>query len=196
MTDENGQVNEILEDLSRCAEQKDDVAIGQITESFGHRGFGPFLIVPSLIELTPLGGVPGVPSILALIIALFAGQIALGRKHMWLPGLVERREVKGPKVQKAVRKLRPLARWLDRWFHERLPRFTDTRSTRVAAVIVIAICLMVPPLELIPFASSAPMIAIAMIGLALTLRDGALMLAAYAVAAIGVVVIGMTWLGG
>ncbi|KZY40931.1 hypothetical protein A3731_36685 [Roseovarius sp. HI0049] len=46
-------MNEILDDLSRCAEQKDNVTLGQITESFGHRGFGPFLIVPSLIELTP-----------------------------------------------------------------------------------------------------------------------------------------------
>lgn len=37
---------------------------------------------------------------------------------------------------------------------------------------------MVPPLELFPFASSAPMAAIAPIGLALLLRDGALMVVA------------------
>lgn len=196
MANENNQVNAILDDLSHCAEQKNEVTVGQITESLGHRGFGPFLIVPALIELTPLGGIPGVPSLLALIIALFAGQIALGRKHMWLPGFLKRRAVKGEKVQKSACKLRPLARWLDQWFHERLPRFAGSRSARVAAGIVIALCLTVPPLELVPFASSAPMIAIAMIGLALTLRDGALVLAAYAVAALGFIATGATWLGG
>ncbi|EAQ01544.1 putative exoD-like membrane protein [Pseudooceanicola batsensis HTCC2597] len=190
MAETQGKVNEMLDDLSRCAEQGEEVTVGQITESLGHRGFGPFLVVPALIEITPLGGIPGVPSLLALIIVLFAGQIALGRKHMWLPGFLERREIEGDKVRKSAQKLRPLARWLDRWFHERLPRFAGSGSARVAAALVIALCLTVPPLELIPFASSAPMLAIAMIGLALTLRDGALMLAAYAVAAIGFVVVG------
>lgn len=47
-----------------------------------------------------------------------------------------------------------------------------------AAVIVIVLCRTVPPLEFFPFASSAQMLAIAAFGLALTVRDGALMLAA------------------
>ena len=40
----------------------------------------------------------------------------------------------------------------------------------------------VPPLELVPFASSAPMIAIAAFGLAITVRDGVLMLVALCLA--------------
>jgi len=196
MANGKGQVNGILDDLSHCAEHEDEVTVGQITESLGHRGFGPFLILPALIELTPLGGIPGVPSILALIVALFAGQIALGRKHMWLPAVLEGRTVESDKVRTAAGKLRPSARWLDRWFHERLPRFAGSGSARAAAAIIIALCLTVPPLELIPFASSAPMIAVAMIGLALTLRDGALMLVAYAVASIGLIAALATWLGG
>lgn len=196
MTDENGQVNEILDDLCRSAEQEEDVTIGQITESLGHRGFGPFLVVPALIVITPLGGIPGVPSLLALIIALFAGQLGFERRHMWLPEFLERRDVEGEKVRQSAHKLRPLARWLDRWFHERLPRFAGAGAARVAAAIVIPLCLTVPPLEMIPFASTAPMIAIAMTGLALTLRDGALMLAAYAAGLIGLIAAGMAWLSG
>ena len=58
---------------------------------------------------------------------------------------------------------------------------------KVAAVMILLLCLTVPPLEFLPFASSAPMLAIAAFGLALTVRDGLLMLIATAlsVAAIG-----------
>ena len=58
---------------------------------------------------------------------------------------------------------------------------------RIAGAVVIALAATVPPLELLPFASSAPMLAIAAFGLALLVRDGLLMLIACAlsVAAIG-----------
>lgn len=45
-----------------------------------------------------------------------------------------------------------------------------------AALAVIALCIMVPPLELLPFAAVIPMLAIAIIGLAVMVRDGVLML--------------------
>ena len=46
------------------------------------------------------------------------------------------------------------------------------------ALVCIALACMVPPLEMIPSAASAPMGAIALIGLALLVRDGALMVVA------------------
>lgn len=49
---------------------------------------------------------------------------------------------------------------------------------RIAAVFVFLLCLTVPPLEFVPFASSAPMLAIAALGLAILVRDGLLMLVA------------------
>jgi len=49
---------------------------------------------------------------------------------------------------------------------------------KLAAVMILALCATVPPLEFLPFASSAPMLAIASFGLALLVRDGLLMLIA------------------
>ena len=43
---------------------------------------------------------------------------------------------------------------------------------------ILLLCCTVPPLEFLPFASSIPMLAIAVLGLALTVRDGALVLGA------------------
>ncbi|WP_121064492.1 exopolysaccharide biosynthesis protein [Chachezhania antarctica] len=196
MADTDNQVNKIFDDLGDAASARGEVRVGTIAENLGHRGIGPFLTVPALIEISPIGGIPGMPTLLAAIIVLFAAQIAIGRKHIWLPDVLERQTIPGDKLRKTTDKMRPVADWLDKWFHERLPRFASHGAKRIGAVIVILLCTTVPPLELIPFASTAPMAAIALIGLALTVRDGALMLAAYALAAIGLIVSLASWLGG
>ena len=134
--------------------------------------------MPALLVLTPVGAIPAVPSILAAIIILFAVQRAAGRDHMWLPAFVKQAGTSSERVDASVEKLRPLAERLDRWFHGRLEWVTKGPAVRIAAAGCGALALTVPPLELLPFASAAPMAAIAAFGLAITVKDGALMIAA------------------
>jgi hypothetical protein len=195
MGDDPKSVGDILDRLHEVGEKNDRVTIGDMTEAFGSRSYGPFLLVPALIEESPLGAIPGVPTAIALVIALFAVQMLFGARQMWLPGLVKRRSLSAEKVEKASDKLRPLARFTDRWFHGRLPWMTQGPAVQVAAVAVLALCATVPPLELLPFASTAPMLAIAAFGLALLVRDGVLMIVA-SVLALGAVGIGLGWLAG
>ncbi len=172
-------VNDILDDLNG-ASHGGKVTLSEMAEAFGHRGAAPFLIVPPLLEISPVGGIPGVPTVLALVIAIFAVQIAAGREEPHVPGKLGRRGVDGDTLRAAIEKLRPLARRLDGWFHGRLSPLTGRPARRVAAVIVLALCATVPPLELVPFASTLPMSAILVFGLAFLFRDGLLMLAAFA----------------
>lgn len=164
-----------------------------MAEAFGSRSHGPFLLVPALIEVSPIGGIPGLPTALAATIALFAAQLVIGRKHLWLPGFIARRKFKADKVRKGADKLRGVARFLDRWFHGRLPALTKGPFVRAAGVVVILLCLTVPPLELLPFASTAPMAAIAAFGLAMMVRDGVLMLAAFALSGVAAAVGAGLW---
>jgi hypothetical protein len=182
-------VTAILNEMRDLGE-RDRVSVGDLLETFGSRGYGAALLVPALIEVSPVGGIPGVPTALALILASFAVQIAMERDHLTLPGFVERRSVKGGKLQKMADKLKGLGERLDRWFHGRLRRLTDGWWARVAAFCVIGLTLMVPPLEFVPFASTAPMIAIAAFGLAMLVHDGALMLAAFVLSGAAVVAAG------
>ncbi len=188
MNDDPHSVGDILDRLHEIGEDKRLVTVGDLAEAFGSRSYGPFLLVPALIEETPIGSIPGVPTALALIIALFAVQMLIGRKHMWLPEWIKRREIGAEKVKKASDKLRGVARFLDKWFHGRLPQLTRGPAVRVAAAICLLLCLTVPPLELLPWASSLQMAAIAAFGLALLVRDGVLMIVAsvLAVAGLGV----------
>lgn len=185
MADEPQSVGDVLDKLRDLADEG-DVQIGHMTEAFGSRSHGPFLLVPALIEMSPIGGIPVVPTVLAALIALFAVQIILGREHLWLPGFVAKRTLKADKVRNASEKLRGVARFMDRHFHGRLPALTRGLFPRVAGVIIVLLCMTVPPLELLPFASTAPMLAIAAFGLAMMVRDGLLMLAAFLLSGLAV----------
>ena len=141
-------------------------------------------MIPALIELTPIGGIPGVPTLLALFITLMAIQLMIGRDHVWMPQFVQQRAVGSKKLHKAVGKLRGLASFLDRHSEGRLEVLTEGFAIKLVATLIIALCFTVPPLEFLPFASSLPMLAIAVLGMALTVRDGALVLGALVFTAI------------
>jgi len=186
MADEPKSVGDVLDRLAGRGGREAEVTVGEMLTSLGSRSYGPLLLVPPLIELSPIGGIPGVPTALAAIIVLVAAQIVVGRQQFWLPEFLAKRSVSADRLEKAVGKLRPLAGWLDRWFYGRLPFLTEGPMIRLSAVACILLALTVPPLELLPFASSAPMAAIAMFGLALLVHDGALMIAAWLLAGMAV----------
>lgn len=169
------KTSDILDVLEGAAEGEDEVTVGRVNDHVGHRGIGALLMLPAALELTPVGAVPGVPTMLALIISLFAIQIAAGRDDMWLPGWIERRAVSSAKLGAAVRKLRPAAGWADRHLGRHLHVLVDPPAPRIVALAIVALCLTVPPLELVPFASSLPMGVILLFGLALLTRDGRVM---------------------
>lgn len=172
------KVEDILDCLDALADEREKVSIGHVIGAFGTRTFGPAIMVPALLELTPVGAIPGVPTFLAVTIILVAAQKLVGRRSLWLPGLIGNRCVSSKKLAKGVDKLRPMARFMDRHFHKRLKVLTRAPFSRIAAGLVILLCLTVPFLEVLPFASSIPMLAIAMFGLAALVRDGVLMLVA------------------
>ena len=119
MTHEPHSASETVEALEDLAENNEEVRIGDVLDEFGKRSFGPFLLVPALIELTPIGGIPGVPTLLALLIAMVAVQLLLGRDHVWLPEVIQRRAVGAKKLMKSAKKLAGVAAFLDLWFKGR-----------------------------------------------------------------------------
>lgn len=180
MNHEPHSIEDVLEGIEHLGEHRDKVRVGEALDELGRRSFGPILLLLPLIELTPIGGIPGVPTFLAVMIALIAGQLLMGRDHVWLPRFIERRAVGGEKLARAAHHLDGVAAAIDRRFRGRLKWLTKGAGPRVAAAAIILLCCAVPPLELLPFASSVPMTAIAAFGLALMVRDGLLMLFAFA----------------
>jgi len=188
MAEDPRSIGDILDKLETLADRQSRVSLEDAVAAFGNRSYGPFLLVPALIEISPIGGIPGLPTVLAAIIILFAAQMLIGRKHLWLPHVIGKRAASAGTVHRATAKLRGVADVADRWFHGRLPALTQGPFVRIAALATIGLALTVPPLELLPFASTAPMAAIAAFGLALLVRDGALMIAAILLAGVATAV--------
>ena len=176
MSHEPHSMGDVLGELDELAANHDEVRVADVLDDFGARSFGPFIMIPAVLEITPVGGIPGVPTVLALFIALIAVQLLIGRDHVWMPQFVQRRAVGSKKLHKAVGKLKGMANFLDRHSKGRLDGLTKGTAIKLVAAVIIALCCTVPPLEFLPFASTIPMLAIAVLGLALTVRDGALLL--------------------
>ena len=176
MSHEPHSMGDVLGELDELAANHDEVRVADVLDDFGARSFGPFIMIPAVLELPPVGGIPGVPTVLALFIALIAVQRLIGRDHVWMPQFVQRRAVGSKKLHKAVGKLKGMANFLDRHSKGRLEGLTKGTAIKLVAAVIIALCCTVPPLEFLPFASTIPMLAIAVLGLALTVRDGALLL--------------------
>jgi len=168
-----------IEDL---AARKDEVAVGDLVEQFGSRTFAPFMMILALVGITPVGTIPSVPSFIALSIALVAGQQVLGRSHLWLPGVLRDRSVASGRIASGKGKLRKIAGILDAIARKRLTALASDPALRIVAGLIVMLCACVPLLELVPFAAAGPFLAIALLSLAMLVRDGLVMLVGGALA--------------
>jgi len=137
------------------------------------------LLAAGLIGLTPIGDIPVVPTVLAFIVVLISGQLLIGLRDFWLPGFIRRRSVKRETLGKAIRFVHPVARGVDWVIRPRMSWLTEGSFTYAIAAACLLIALVIPPLELLPFAATAPAIAITLFGLGLIGRDGAVIVLAF-----------------
>lgn len=194
---ENGALTEVVDELEAASEGGGTVSVGHLIDALGERGYGPALAILPLIELTPIGGIPGFPTLLALTVGLITVRLLMGYRHFRAPDWLRRRELNSERVFKSVHWPKPISERIDGQLRERLSRFAGPTARKAACIVILGILLLVPPLEVIPFATSAPMIAISVFGLGLLYRDGLLMLLGFAGAAVATwVAVDMLLLGG
>ncbi len=178
-----GNAETLLNEIDNLADGGDTVSVEDVVDAIGGRGFGPIIFVTALLGASPLGGIPGVPTLFAIILILIAVQILFGRRSFWMPDRIGNRAVTDDRVARSVDKARPAAKWMDRHFGHRLEALTGRPAQLEAALVVVGLCAMIPPLEVVPFAALIPFAAIALLGMAITVRDGVLMVVAFAASA-------------
>ena len=175
---------DLLTHLETMLGQRDRISLEDLQHAIGERSFGPLLLVMGLAAASPLGLIPGLPTAFAVAILLVAGQLVIGRRHFWLPPQISHRSAPKARVRRSLAAMRRPAGWLDRLLRPRLNRFVGGFWTRGAALACIVLAFAIPPLELVPFGVLGPATAITAFGLALTARDGALMLIALLASAV------------
>lgn len=183
MSTEAERLEAIVERVEGVAEEVDPVTLGAILDALGRRSFGVALLVPGLVTLAPLvGDVPGVPTLMALVVLLSAGQLLFGRERPWLPRWLLERRVEAATVRKVVGWLRPGVRVMDRVLDPRLTVLTGRPARHVIAAVCVVVAAVMPVMELVPFSANVAGVLLTGFGLSVVTSDGLLVLVTLGVA--------------
>lgn len=175
MGQEIKSLEDLIEQLRSISSEVDPVELQVILQQIEQRSFGAILIVAGIIVLAPIvGDLPGVPTVAALLVILTAGQILAGRGYFWLPRFLLRRSIQRRHLQRALDFMLRPARFADRLLYHRLAFFTGHAFTFIVAAAALAVGLVMPLLEFIPFTANLAGLALFAFGAALITRDGLL----------------------
>ncbi|MGY6549134.1 MAG: exopolysaccharide biosynthesis protein [Roseinatronobacter sp.] len=148
-----------------------------------------FLLLPALILVTPISGIPGLSSLGGLVILLVALQILLGRRAIWLPGFILRRRLSVDRLRWALDKLARPAAFIDRKARTRAAWAVQFPLWHLALMLCMLCGMLMPALELIPFSATTLAMVVTILASALLVRDGVLLmlgLGGFALAMLGI----------
>ncbi|MCB1447606.1 MAG: exopolysaccharide biosynthesis protein [Rhizobiaceae bacterium] len=163
------KLSELLRQVSDNAGEK--ITLGQIADAMDDRSFGAFLVVFCLPNLVPLP--PGATFILGLPLVFIASQMAFSRLDtIWLPRRLRDYAFDNGAFSTALDKFVPWMNKAERYIKPRI--FTGNRLVeRILGLfaLILAIIVFLP----IPLGNMGPSLALALMGLGLTERDGLMM---------------------
>lgn len=176
------RITDVLAAMVRAGEPESDPnpTIDTLTQALGKRSFGIVLVLFGLPNLIPL---PGLPILCGIIIGIIGVQMMLGMESLKLPGWLAQRRLRRADLARIVEKAGPSLRIMEKVTRPRLDMLTGPTAQRSLGVLVLAlgITLQAP----IPFLGGlAPGLAVIVLGLAITERDGALLIAGLVVSAL------------
>ena len=173
-------LEQLLDRIAAAARDREQVSLGTILDEVGRRSFGPLLLVAGLVTLAPLlGDIPGVPTLMALLVLLATVQVLFRHEHIWLPQWMLNRSIEKGHLEKALGWLRRPARFVDRFLRPRLGRFAHDAGAYAIALVCALVAIVMPLTEVVPFSANAAGAVLTLFGLSLIARDGLLALVAF-----------------
>ncbi|MFP3920989.1 MAG: exopolysaccharide biosynthesis protein [Dichotomicrobium sp.] len=160
------------------------ISFGEAVATFREQAYGPILLVPSLLALVPIiGAIPGVSVLTATLIILIAGQMLVGRRSPWLPQRLSKLSLTRRQLERALNTMRPYLAALDRWTRPRLLFLSEPPVYLLIPIVCILLALMMFPLAFVPWGVTPPALALTILSVGLTVRDGYVLGAGYVVTA-------------
>lgn len=172
-------LEQLLDRIGSMTEDADRVSLARIMEALGTRSFGPLLVVVGLILVSPLSIIPGMPTTMGILVFLIALQVLLHKQGLWIPGWLKKRSVGRRNADRALRRLRPVVRYIDRWIRPRMTLLVRGPSQYLIAAFCLAIALCMPLMEVVPMSASSAGLVLAAYGLSMVAYDGLLALIAF-----------------
>jgi hypothetical protein len=175
--------------LNQLCQGDAPLTVGEMVAHFGERAFGAMLFAFSVPNLLPLP--PGISTILGAPLLLLAPQLMVGVKHPWLPKALKKKAIDRKALAKALEKIIPRLRKVERVSKNRLDFVFGRFGDRLIGLVctLLAAVLILP----IPLGNIAPAAAVSALSFGLVQRDGAVVLAGYgiALASVGLLIVGI-----
>jgi hypothetical protein len=173
-------LEELLVQVEKNVQDSDVVTLDKVLQAVGRRSFGALLFTTGIITLAPLiGDIPGVPTIMGMIVFLISIQLLIQRKNLWLPEFLLNNSIKRDKLNKALKKMKSPVRFIDRLLKPRLSVLTEGYMIYVIAVTCLCLSTLMPLMEFVPFSANIAGIVLTVFGLSLLTKDGLLVLIVY-----------------
>lgn len=167
----------------------DTITLEEVRDAIGHRAYGPLLLAIGGINISPIGMIPGIWWFTATIALIVAFQLLISANEPWMPkGLLEH-SFSRDRLEKTQDALRPWARRIDRFIKPRWQVLTRAPMLQVVALIAMAMAILTYPLSMIWGAGFFPGMALLLIGLGLTARDGVVLTTGGAFAGLTVAIV-------
>jgi hypothetical protein len=156
-----------------------------MSQALGNRSFAPMLVLFAAFNLLPLP--PGASVILGIPLVIVSAQMAYGSKQAWLPAFLMKRSLSAEQFRRLMDWLIPRLIRLERIVRPRYWPFWRKQGDRVigVAALILAIVVTIP----IPLGNWLPAFATALLGLALSERDGLLLAIGSAVGVISMAIV-------
>lgn len=175
---EDNSLNDLLDGMEHAA-TRDDVTLRDVLDEFGERSITPFILLAALLLVSPLSGVIGISSFIAVLVIVLSAQALFGRERLWLPKYLLNKRMKSKHLHSAVRWLRKPCTFFDRHSGKRLQFLTKGPMRTVTLLTCTIIPFGWPFLEFVPFASSFGGGTVALFAFGLFTRDGLYVLLGY-----------------
>lgn len=165
--------------LDRLVEARDggEMSVDDVLAAFGPRAFGPLLLVPALIAITPvIGALPGVSWGCSALVVLVSIQFLLSSRKMWLPGFIRRAHMPDRRFDAMMERVRPWFRRIGFLFRPRLQILLHPVVVWFVGLLCLALGLAMFVFSVVPGGIVIPAAAVLLLALALTTHDGLLLL--------------------
>ena len=172
-------LGDLLDRLENSA-GKGWVRVGDLIDGLGETAVTPLVLMIAILVVSPLSGIPGVPTLSALILTTLNVQSMFGSRYLWLPQMLRQRSVPVRRLQQAIDWLRRPCAFIDRHSQARLKFLTYGPMKLVAFIATLAIPLTWPFLEIFPFITSIGALSLALVAFGRMTRDGLYLLLGYA----------------
>ena len=110
------------------------------------------------------------------MVLVIVGQLLFNREYFWLPQWLLKRSVARAHFEKALRFLSKPARFIYKFIRPRMMPLTRSAANRIIAILCILIAVIMPLMEVVPFAGHSAGAVLTAYALSIIAQDGVLAL--------------------